>query len=75
VSKGSFEETAKTYCMYCLRERHEVQSLEAVYDWNNGKLAGYYCEDHVGQVKNFQYKQEKSFREEQDRKGQKKNPH
>jgi hypothetical protein len=73
--KIRYEEGLKSYCTYCLRTREEVRKLEPVYDWNNGKLSGYYCEDHIEQVKNFQYKQERAYREEVARKGQKKNPH
>jgi hypothetical protein len=50
-------------CMYCLRKRKEVQSLTPIYSWTDGKLEGYFCEEHYGSVKSFNRKQELAYRE------------
>jgi hypothetical protein len=56
-----------SYCMYCLAEKHEVKSLKPIYEWDSGKLAGYFCQDHYNQVAKFQWQQEQAHKEYQQR--------
>lgn len=38
------------YCLLCHKRKPYINELKPVYDLINGKLVGYYCEEHYGSV-------------------------
>ena len=52
---------SKENCMFCHKSKDEKGELKPIYDWNNGKLIGYYCQTHYLEVIAFQNKQKSAY--------------
>ena len=57
-------------CLYCHRSRDRVKWLLPLYSWTDGKVEGYFCEQHYYQVKAFNDRQKKAYEDYNKTKGE-----